>query len=282
MRRAEFERFRELIYQTAGIALSDEKAALLESRLSKRLRALGLSNEEEYLRIIELDQDPRELINLIDAISTNTTNFYREPRHFEMLSGIFEQWRETHKEIRLWCAAASSGEEPYTLAITASESLDLRRTKFRMLATDISTKALKKALSGTYTQKQVENVPKPLLYKYFVRQTENGQKYYSVCQELRSLILFKRFNLASFPYPLKGPFDAVFCRNVMIYFDTAMRQKVVDALYALLRPGGYLFIGHSENLLGLKHEFETIGSSVFQKRGARRRYVEIDKFRNEG
>lgn len=265
MPRKDFERIRALIYRECGIALGDEKIPLLVNRISKRQRALGLASQQDYLRIIEEERDPEEFIQFIDVISTNTTYFFREPDHFEFFSARLKEWPAAEPEIRLWCAASSSGEEPYSLAITAAEALGRRRIKLRMLATDICTKVLKRAAEGRYTEKQVENVPRYLLNRYFAKEKNGGAVHYRVLPRLRELVLFKRLNLSKFPYPLKGPFDFIFCRNVMIYFDAPLREKVVQAFYRLLRPGGYLFIGHSENLLGLKHRFRGMRASVFQK-----------------
>ena len=265
MRRKDFDRLRALIYRESGISLGDEKIPLLVNRISKRQRALGIQSQQEYLRIIEEEKDPEEFLKFIDAMSTNTTYFFREKEHFEIWGRLLKEHKSGGREIKLWCAASSSGEEPYTLAMTACENLDLRRTPFRMLATDICTKVLGRAVAGRYTEKQVENVPRPLLHKYFLREKCGKERYFQVNSQLRDLILFKRLNLSKFPYPLKGSFDFIFCRNVMIYFDAVLREKVINSFYGLLRKGGYLFIGHSENLLGLEHSFKSVQASVFRK-----------------
>lgn len=265
MRRKDFDRIRALIYRESGISLSEEKIPLLVNRITKRQRALGIQSQQDYLRIIEEEKNPDEFLRFIDAMSTNTTYFFREKEHFEILGELLKEHRSAAREIKLWCAAASSGEEPYTLAMTACENLDLRRASFRMLATDICTKVLDRAVSGHYTEKQVENIPRPLLQKYFIKEKCGKDKYFQAHPQLRDLILFKRLNLSKFPYPLKGPFDYIFCRNVMIYFDAALREKVIDSFYKLLKKGGYLFIGHSENLLGFKHSFKSVQASVFKK-----------------
>jgi len=260
-----FERIRKLIYEECGIALGREKIPLLINRISKRQRALGITSQQDYLRIIEAEKDPDEFLRFIDAISTNTTHFYREKEHFEVLAELLKKDGKSCAEIKLWCAASSSGEEPYTLAITACENLDLRRISFRMLATDICIKVLTRAVHGRYTEQQVQHVPHFLLHKYFVKEMVGKEKHYVASSHLKSLILFKRLNLSKFPYPLKGPFDYIFCRNVMIYFDAPLREKVANEFYKLLKKGGYLFIGHSENLLGLKHSFKNVEPSVFRK-----------------
>ena len=256
-----FNELRDLIHRESGIALTEEKKALLSSRLFKRLRALGLHDETEYLHRLKNDASGAELISLLDVISTNFTSFYREPDHFVVLADLARQWCNEKRELRLWCAAAASGEEPYTIAITLKESLT---SEYRVLATDISTRALEKAQHGLYAAKHVENVPAALRKKYFTKiGTEEPE--WQVNSELRSRILFRRLNLSRFPYPLRGDLDAIFCRNVMIYFTVALRQQIINELHRLLRPGGFLFLSHCENLLGMNHSFKPYSASVFRK-----------------
>ena len=266
MKMTTFRRLSDLVYRHSGIVLPEEKLPLLVNRLGKRMRALGLKDEREYLEIVEVEQDPDELIAFIDVISTNTTKFFREPEHFEVLHDLLTQKAKTAEEIRLWCAASSSGEEPYTLAMTVAETPSVQKSQFRMLATDICMKVLREASNGRYSEKRIQDVPSGFLRKYFSHEKINGDKFYRVSPELREMILFKKFNLSSFPYPLKGPFQFIFCRNVMIYFDVSLRQKIIDAFYEVLAPGGYLFIGHSENLLGIKHNLKTLKASIFYKK----------------
>lgn len=261
-----FQKFRSLIFRESGISLGNDKLQLLTNRVNKRLKALRIKDPEEYLRIVELDQSGDELVRLIDVVSTNVTYFYREHEHFTRFAEILGNLRSSaQKEIKVWCAACSSGEEAYMLAMMAEETLDLRSTAFRILATDISVRVLEKAVLGLYEDKQLEKLPEALQRKYFREiETEAGDLW-RVEPSLARLIVFKRLNLSSFPYPLKGPLDVIFCRNVMIYFGPELRQKVIDEFWKLLRPGGYLFLGHSENLLGIRHEFESKGVSTFRK-----------------
>lgn len=258
-----FEAFRKIIYEESGIVLTPEKRSLLSARVQKRLKKLGIRDESEYLSIIELDVSGEELAELIDTISTNVTYFYRESEHFTQLRQILKKFvAEGQDDIKIWCAAASSGEEPYTIAIEASESLDPRKSKFSILATDICSKVLQKAVLGAYPESIVEKIPEDLKGKYFEWKEPD---LWVVKPQLRQKILFKKLNLISQPFPLKGPLHIIFCRNVMIYFDVQTRQKIVAEFYRLLRPGGYLILSHSENLIGISANFEKLGSSIFRK-----------------
>lgn len=260
-----FDRLRKLIHREAGIALSTEKKPLLMNRLSKRLRALNIRSEEEYIRVLEADHTGDELVQLIDVVSTNVTYFFREPEHFRVYGEILQRWQSSGKrKFRIWCAAASTGEEPYTLAMLASETL-AGGPDCKILATDISTRALRAAQQALYLPKQLEQVPSHYRSKYFQTvQTEKGEQC-TLAPTVRSLVTYRRLNLSSFPYPLKGPIDIIFCRNVMIYFDRQLRQKIIDEFRRLLPSGGYLFLSHSENMLGIEHNLQTFATSVYVK-----------------
>ena len=260
-----FNEYRTLIIDHSGISLTEEKKTLLSNRITKRMQALNIGNPHEYLKVVQEDASGQELERLIDVVSTNVTSFYREATHFETLASILDEHKTLGKNsLRLWCAAASSGEEPYTLAITilehflkGNESADAR-----ILATDICTTVLRTAIAGCYNQKQVEAVPEHLQTKYFKKVTHD---LYKVNPALPSLLLFKKLNLAQFPYPLSGPLDMIFCRNCMIYFERDLRCKIVKEFERLLAPGGHLFISHSENLVGFSHSLKRVASSVYQK-----------------
>lgn len=261
-----FEQFRRLIYEESGITLSPDKIPLLSSRIGRRLRALNLGSPGEYLRIVETDASGEELINLIDAVSTNTTHFYREPQHFDIFGELLKQHIASgKKEIKIWCAASSSGEEPYTLALTVLQNVNTKQIKTKILATDICTTVIRKALRGHYTEDQLSKIPAELRKKYFSKiDTEDGEKW-SISQEPRELLTFRKFNLAKFPYPVKGPVDFIFLRNVMIYFDRTLRQQILDQMCPILAPGGYFFLSHSENLLSIQHPLKSIAPSVYRK-----------------
>lgn len=256
-----FAEYKNLIYRESGIVLQQEKMSLLVNRIQKRIRSLGVSDETEYLKIIESDLSGEELTLLIDAISTNVTYFYREEKHFEILGSILEKSKNKHK-YRIWCAAASSGEEPYSIALEALEHANPLARDFKILATDICTKVLRRAVDGIYNEKDLEKIPDNLRTAHFKQYSESQ---WQVSNDLKSLLTFKQFNLIKFPYPLSGPLDIIFCRNVMIYFDVETRQKIINEFCRLLAVGGYLFVSHSENLLGIQHPLKKFDSSVFRK-----------------
>lgn len=262
-----FNRFCSLIYRSSGISLGAEKQQLLEGRIQKRLAQLSLATPGEYLKIVETDLSGNELVVLLDAISTNTTYFYRESKHFDILADVLASYRkENRAQVKIWCAASSTGEEPYTLGMLCQENLDLKSQSAAVLATDISMRALQRACEGSYSESAVLKLPQKLRQRYFQEKTKGGVKICEVAPDTRKLVLYKRLNLAQFPYPLRGPLDIIFCRNVMIYFDLAVRQGVINEFSRLLRPGGLLFLSHSENLLGVTHSLGRYDASVFQKR----------------
>jgi len=261
-----FEYFSQLIYRESGIVIGPQKASLLANRIQKRLRALGLSNPSEYVKIIETDASCTELVQLIDVVSTNVTFFYREERHFELYSQILADWRQEGREtFKVWCAAASSGEEPYTLAFEGAKALESKAMGLKLLATDISTHVLKKAIRAVYNSEQVTKIPEDIRQDYLVPFGPAGTDLWQVVPHISQMVLFKKLNLIEFPYPIKGPLDIIFCRNVMIYFDIETRRKIIGQFERLLRPGGYLFLSHSENLLGIQHGFSKFDVSVFRK-----------------
>ena len=251
----EYRSLARLIYDKSGISLGDHKQEFMKTRLGKRLRTLGFDTYAEYFDFVSESQDDGELMLMINAISTNFTSFYRERQHFEFLSGqaLPEILRRKNVEkstrVRVWCAAASTGEEPYTLALTLSEFFSQLPTfDVKLLATDISTKVLAQAMEGVYTFDKVKTVPPVLLERYFERIQVDKENMYQVSARLKAMITFRRLNLMDASFPFKGPFDFISCRNVMIYFDPPTQAAVVDKLLRMLVPGGYLLIGHSENL----------------------------------
>ncbi len=259
-----YDAFRKIIYDKAGIALGTGKQALVHARLAKRLRKLSLSDYDAYLRYLLEDESGEEIVQLLDVISTNTTSFFRESIHFDMLREILADWLQKGKRrFRVWCAAASTGEEPYTLSMVCQEAFGSTSVDFRILATDISTKVLRQCKLGEYPIDKMNGIPDGLIEKYFEPTAVRG--IWSATPILRAPITFARLNLMESPYPMSGPFDVVFCRNVMIYFDKDGRKKFVDEAHRLLAPGGYLFSGHSESLTGLVQGMKCIKPSVYQK-----------------
>lgn len=260
-----FERFVDLIYERAGIKLGPHKRALVASRLGKRMRHVGISCYKAYFDYVHQDRTESELVALLDAISTNVTHFYREPRHFEFLARVIAAWEnQGQTKFRLWCAAASTGEEPYTMAITLAESLrSMADTK--ILATDLSTRVLERARQGIYEAKRMDNVPAFLLNRYFRRSRSGSEALFSVSESLKRMITFARLNLAEIPFPMRGPFDVIFCRNVMIYFDNQIRKRLLDEMYRLLKPDGYLIVGHAESLSGMLSRFKSVEPSIYMR-----------------
>lgn len=261
-----FQRFCELVYEKAGIHLGPQKEALVASRMGKRMRMLGLARYEDYYRLVKEDTVGDELVEMLNAISTNVTYFFREEHHFSLLKELLQQWHgEGQRSFRIWCAAASTGEEPYTIAMTAKTAVpDV--SDIKILSTDISTKVLEIAKRGQYGERHLEKVPEGLRRRFFRKQAgESADREYVVDADLRRMMTFARLNLATPPYPMKGPFDVVLCRNVMIYFDNVVRKGLLDEIWRLLKPGGILMVGHAESLSGMLSRFRSIRPSVYVK-----------------
>ncbi len=268
-----FRRFSELAYEKAGIYLNAGKEALVTARVAKRQRVLGIDDPRDYLALLESKGSTDELLSFLDAISTNYTSFFREIGHFEFLARIVNQWiREGQKRFRFWSAACSSGEEPYSMTMTLLEDCRAASLDFKILATDLSAEVLARARTGHYTEYGVRSVPEPLLRRHFdasKKPEARGERLFAIKPNLQEHIVFKRFNLAATPYPMSGPLDLIFCRNVMIYFDNAVRGRLVDECERLLKPGGFLLTGHSETLTALDTRLEAVEPSVYQKRNGR-------------
>ena len=266
----EFRLLRELIYAHTGIALADHKRALVCARLARRLRRLRLTDYGAYYEfLIHNDPDGSELMEMINAITTNKTDFFREAHHFQFLSEhVFPALRASHqRRVRIWSSASSSGEEPYSIAITVAESLPLAEFDVKVLASDIDTNVLERAERGVYSVESVMKVPETLREKYFLRGTRANDGQARVKPLLQSFIRFRRLNLIDDVWPMQGPFDVIFCRNVLIYFDKALQSKLLHRFAALLRPGGYLMLGHAEAIHGFEHLFRTVGHSTYEHRG---------------
>ncbi|VBB42506.1 chemotaxis regulator, protein-glutamate methyltransferase [uncultured Desulfatiglans sp.] len=260
----QFKAISRLVYDICGISLNNGKKSLVRARLMKRLRALRMQSFREYLRYLESEAGRGEIDFMIDVITTNKTNFFREIDHFDFLrTCVLPTLRGTR--LRFWCAACSSGEEPYSLAMVLRESLiGMDWKDVRVLATDISTRMLKRARAASYTEEAVQEIPSPMRRKYFDIIQRDGQCYYMLKMNVRSLVSLGCLNLMG-PWPMKGPFDVIFCRNVMIYFDRPTQQRLVQRFWELLRPEGYLFVGHSEGLSGVVHRFQYVQPAVYRK-----------------
>lgn len=261
--RPTFDRIRALVSQRSGIVLRDDKATLVATRLNRRLRELGVATLREYLAYLESDGSGAELTRLLDAMSTNVTHFFREPEHFELIAQLHQRWLAAgQRRFRYWSAAASSGEEPYTLAMCLL-GRGMPAADVRILATDISTAVLELAMIGVYSETSVAEIPKPLLAEYFRRDPAGAG--YLVGQALRKLVLFRHLNLAHPPFRLHGPLDVILCRNVMIYFDQELRGRLVREFARLLKPGGCLIVSHSESLAGIDSGLSMVRPSLYLK-----------------
>jgi chemotaxis protein methyltransferase CheR len=263
-----FQRFAEIAYAKAGISLRSGKEALVATRVGKRVRALGLAGANEYLDYLTGSGGDDELVNFLDVISTNVTSFFREGDHFDVLRDHV-QWliRAGRTRLRFWSAACSSGEEPYSMAMTIASAVGSERIDWRILATDISTVILARAKQGKYAEAALEKVPRDLRAKYWRRATggEAGERQWELDPTVKGRVLFKRLNLTAPPLPIQGPIDAVFCRNVMIYFDLSVRQRVVGEIDRVMADDGVFCIGHSETLSGIDARFRLVAPATYMR-----------------
>jgi chemotaxis protein methyltransferase CheR len=259
-----------LVYERAGIRLHDGKRELVTARLQKRLRHLGLGSYREYLHYLETDHSGEEMVAFLDAIATNHTYFFREEQHFAFLRERIVptlEARPGRPAIDIWSAACSTGEEPFTLGITLADVLKDGAEGFTMLASDLSTKALATARGGIYKMERVKDLPLDVLRRHFERGMGPQQGLARVSASLRRRIEFAQLNLLEIG-DLGRRFDVIFCRNVMIYFDRIVQQRVVTMLERHLRPNAYLFISHSESLNGISHGLKWVAPAVYQRRDA--------------
>jgi chemotaxis protein methyltransferase CheR len=251
------------VYAHSGIALSNGKESLVSARVGKRMRALGLSDFDDYLNRLQDDKSGEETIQLLDAISTNVTSFFREPEHFDVVASACAQWmKEGQRRFRFWSAASSTGEEPYSLSMTLLETFGNVVSDWRILATDISTRVLQKAQEGVYKPDALKTVSAAYRDRYF-REVRGEEPRFQVKEVVRAPVTYRRLNLSTPPFPMKGPLDIVFCRNVMIYFDNDVRSRLLNEISRLLKPGGYLLVGHAESLTGLMCKLKAVRPSIY-------------------
>ena len=261
------------IYQESGIKMPDSKKVMVEARLRKRLRELNLPTYEEYIKyLFSKEGTENEIVHMVDVITTNKTDFFREPRQFEFLfeTGLPEIKRKIEsgapRDVNVWSAGCSSGEEPYTLAIVLNEfGIENPGFKYNILATDISTRVLDKAETGVYDTERIEPIPEVLVKKYFLRSKDPAKKLVRVVPALRNKIHFQRLNFMDSDYQRKDKFDIIFCRNVIIYFDKPTQDKVISRLVQHLMPGGYLFLGHSESIFNVDLPLVQLAPSTYRK-----------------
>jgi len=270
LKNSDFEKISRLVYEQCGIFLHEGKKELVKARLSKRLRAGNYQSFSDYYRYVTTEEGTDELISMIDSISTNLTSFFREESHFVRLRHIIQSVLDragshgAKNKFKIWSAGCSTGEEAYTLAITVLEAAGTKAFDASILATDISTKVLRIADTAIYTQDRVKGIAMPILKKYFQVGTGRSEGQVRVKPELKKMIEFRRFNLMD-RFGSSQEFDVIFCRNVMIYFDKITQNDLVNKFYDSLKSGGYFFVGHSESLTGLKHNFKYVEPSVYQK-----------------
>jgi chemotaxis protein methyltransferase CheR len=270
----DFTRFSQLIYEVCGIRMPPHKRSMLEARLRKRLRTLGLTSYEEYRDYIFSHEGMvDELTNMIDVVTTNKTDFFREPRHFDFLNEIAlpELIATTaagvDRPLRIWSAGCSSGEEPYTIAMVLEEFAGAgSKLRYQILATDVSTQVLEKAVLGVYHQDKIEPVPLPLRRKYLLKSRQKTDPRVRITPELRAKVQFRHLNFMDEHYAVSDPQDIIFCRNVIIYFDRPTQERFLSRLCRCLAPGGYLMMGHSETLSGMSLPVVQQAPAVYRKR----------------
>ncbi len=259
---ADFSRVQSLIYKRAGISLHDGKHAMVYSRLSRRLRDTGFQSFREYLSWLESTDGP-EWQEFVNALTTNLTSFFREHHHFEAFSELLKS--RTSGPWRVWCSAASTGEEPYSIVMTALDALGAR-PNFTLKASDIDSKVLATASKGVYRLDGMKGVDTARMQRYFMRGTGANSGMVRVQSELQKYVEFLIVNLIRDDWPFKEPFDVVFCRNVMIYFDAPTQRKVLERIHRVMKPGGTLFVGHAENFTDSRDLFVLKGKTVYERR----------------
>lgn len=262
LKAGEFRQVSALMYRISGVNLTDGKEGLVESRLSSRLRALELGSFRDYLAYMEADATRGELTTFVDLLTTNKTNFFREPQHFDYLSrAVLPALRARGGDARFWSAACSSGEEPYTLAMLLAEEWQGTGPRSRILATDLSSRILTKASAAEYDESAVADLDRSRITRHFDRVP--GTTRYTVKAPLRSMVKVARLNLVEPGWPMRGPFDVILCRNVMIYFDAPTQERLINRFWDLLAPGGSLLVGHSESLTSLSHKFSYVQPATY-------------------
>jgi chemotaxis protein methyltransferase CheR len=262
-----FAEVRDFAYKTAGIELQDGKQEMVAARLWKRARVLGYDSAEAYFQAVRSDKSGDLELDILDALTTNFTSFFREPAHFDFLRGKILPVLRKRQQFTIWSAASSSGEEPYSIAVTLVEELgDAAYRQGHVRASDISTKVLRNAEAGIYPEERFRNLSADWKSRYLLRGKGEQAGNYRFRPEIRRMMQFVRINLME-PLPGEGPFPLIFLRNIMIYFDRPTQERVVAAMTAKLEPGGYLFVGHSESLNGIQHSLEHVQVAVYKKAG---------------
>ena len=259
----DFDTIKQTVYKESGINLNDNKMAMVYSRLARRIRLLKLTSFQEYLNYLQQHKDS-EIGFLVDLITTNVTSFFRENHHFEFLSNFCREEfisKDVRRKMKIWSAGCSAGQEPYSIAMTLE---NLKNVDYEILASDLSTKILAKAMSGVYEEDLVKEIPGYIAKKYFQRGEGENQGLYRIKPKLKSKIQFKQLNLIK-DFPFVAEFDVLFCRNVIIYFDKETKVKILKKYHKALKPGGILFLGHSESIHGVNDMFVSCGKTTYKK-----------------
>jgi chemotaxis protein methyltransferase CheR len=257
----DFDRVRALIYKQAGISLGESKQEMVYSRLARRLRAKGLNTFEEYLNGLESGRDNVEWVAFTNALTTNLTSFFREAHHFPILA---EHMRNKKAPLSIWCSASSTGEEPYSIAMTVCEAFGTLTPPVSIIATDIDTNVLATAANGVYPIDRIDKMEQDRVKRFFQRGKGERSDMVRVRPELRQLVTFKPLNLLAGSWPVSGAFDVIFCRNVMIYFDKPTQSRILARFVPLMKPDGLLFAGHSENFMYASDAFKLRGKTVYE------------------
>lgn len=257
----DFTLVREMIYQRAGISLSENKQDMVYSRLARRLRVVGAESFAKYLNTLESDPQSEEWEAFTNALTTNLTSFFREAHHFPMLANFVKQ---RTPEINIWCSASSTGEEPYSIAMTVCEAFGRLSPPVNIIATDIDTNVLEVAANGIYPLERLEKMSTERIRRFFLKGKGNNEGSVRIRKELRDMIKFEQLNLLNAHWSLKGPFDAIFCRNVMIYFDKPTQAKILNRFAPLMKRDGLLFAGHSENFMNITDTFSLLSKTVYE------------------
>lgn len=257
----DFDRIRALIYQRAGISLAECKQEMVYGRLARRLRAIGTKSFAQYLDDLESGRQPDEWQAFTNALTTNLTSFFREAHHFPLLA---KHVRARREPVEIWCSASSTGEEPYSIAMTLCEAFNTLTPPAHIIATDIDTNVLATAEKGIYPVERLAKLSDEQAKRFFLKGKGSNAGLARVRPELRQMISFQQLNLKEDRWPLSGPFDAIFCRNVMIYFDKPTQRKILERFVPLIKPDGLLFAGHSENFLYVSSAFKLRGETVYE------------------
>jgi chemotaxis protein methyltransferase CheR len=268
----EFNKFRELIHNKTGISLGDQKRDLVISRLTKRLRILNIKTFDEYYHYVLKENNNEEITAMINRITTNVTSFFREGHHFRVLREtvlprlLEKKSANKTRKIRIWSAGCSTGQEPYSIAITLADFFQGRLNwDIKILATDLDTDVLSTGEKGIYPESSVCNISSEQLRRYFKKGIGENKGIYQISNQIKNMVVFRRLNLTLKRFPIRGPLDIIFCRNVIIYFSNELKIGLIKKFNQLLDDDGYLFMGHSESLIAMKEKFRYIHNTVYQK-----------------